>query len=247
MSIDVCGWSGYNDFMADKQEHCHDLILSREQVRACDQVAIDRFGITGLVLMENAGGAAGRLIISLLEKVDKSRVVIIAGIGNNAGDGFVVARHLFNAGVKVDVVICGLRERFKGDALSNLRIIEHMNLPVSFIDKESTESIARTICSLVQGCDVIVDALLGTGAVGPPRAPIRSVIESLNNCKQTVVALDIPSGLDCDTGEPMELTVKADHTITFAAQKKGFQNPASGYYTGSVTVASIGIAAALLL
>ena len=223
-----------------------ELVLSREQVRDCDRIAMERFGIEGLVLMENAGSAAGRYILSLLGGAAAAKVCVVAGIGNNGGDGFVVARHLSNAGVSVDVLICGSRDRVKGDALSNLRIIEKMSLPIEYISA-SCERIAEIIAEHASSVGVIVDAMLGTGASGSPRDPMGSVIEEVNKLEATVVSLDIPSGLDCDSGEPMEPVVRADHTITFVAIKKGFTFGGALRYTGKVTVASIGIRSELLL
>ena len=234
--------------MAHKPRQADGLVLSRDQVRACDGVAIERFGIDGLVLMENAGGSAARLILSLLSRPGRARVVIVAGTGNNGGDGFVVARHLANEKVDVDVVVCGRRERIKGDALRNLAIIEKMTLPLTYIDETSAAVIAAGLAGRLEGAEVIVDAMLGTGTAGPAREAIRTAIQTINECRQgkTVVALDIPSGLDCDSGEPVGIAVRAHHTVTFAAMKKGFQLLNAASYTGDVTVASIGIDAARL-
>ena len=229
-----------------KQNSQTELVLSREQVRQCDRIAIERFEINGLVLMENAGAAAARLILSLLDDTASSGVCVVAGVGNNAGDGFVVARHLNNVNVPVEVILCGGRERYKGDAEANLRIIERMALPIICLEPEPPEAAAAVIRSHAAGADIIVDAMLGTGAAGAPREPIRSAIKVINDLQKTVVALDIPSGLDCDTGQPIDAAVRANHTVTFAAMKKGFQSPEAGKCTGDVTVASIGINTLLL-
>ena len=228
--------------MVHGKKSTDELVLSRLQVRQCDQVAIERFGIIGLVLMENAGSAAASYILGLLDGEPGKRVFIVAGVGNNAGDGFVVARHLSNAGVFVEVLICGSRERFKGDALSNLRIIEHMSLPISYIQSEQ-QDVEPFIAQRAEKADIIVDAMLGTGTSGPPRGVIRTAIKVLSDKKLSskIVALDIPSGLDCDTGEPLEIAVRAGHTVTFAALKKGFRSLRAANYTGKVTVGSIGI------
>ena len=222
------------------------LVMSRLQVRACDAIAIEKFAIPGIVLMENAGSAAAATILASLDCPARSRVCILAGVGNNAGDGFVVARHLTNHAVKVDILICGPRNRFTGDALTNLRIVENMHLPITCLDQSPPESLTSIITQHLAAADLIVDAMLGTGASGPPRQPIRSVIEILNTIDSPVVALDIPSGLDCDTGRPSEIAVRADQTVTFAALKKGFNTLDAARYTGKVTVASIGIDAAIL-
>ena len=225
------------------------LVLTRQQVRDCDRVAMERFSISGLVLMENAGAAAACLILSRLETPARSGVCIVSGTGNNGGDGFVLARHLCNAGVSVDVVICGSRARIKGDALSNLVIIEKMGLPIVFVEQSEPEAIGRIVAGHAgsAGVRLVVDAMLGTGAAGPPRQPIGAAIKTLKDLDKPIIALDIPSGLDCDTGLPMETAIRAEETITFAALKKGFQVSGATEYTGSVTVASIGIAAERLL
>ena len=226
------------------------LVLSRQQVRACDTTAIEKYKVPSLLLMENAGSAAARYILNLLDSPADSGVCIIAGHGNNAGDGFVVARHLANESVNVEILICASRDRVKADALTNLIIIENMNLPIHYLktasqsdDEALLKSVSQTVKKLAgtQQVNLVVDALLGTGIIGPPKQPIRTVIESLNQINKTIVALDIPSGLDCDTGIPLDLAICAHHTITFAAMKKGFLIPSAQSYIGQVSVVPIGI------
>ena len=230
--------------MSDKSGRANELVLSREQVRACDEAALERLGICGLVLMENAGLRAAEHVLRLLDEKGSSGVCIVAGLGNNGGDGFVVARQLCNAGVRVAVVVCGARERIKGDALANLAIVERMPVAIRCVSEADGAAAAITECS--KGAAVVVDAMLGTGTSGEAREPMRTAIETINGLGKTVVALDIPSGLDCDTGEPMGATVRADSTVTFAAMKKGFGQPGAAEFTGAVTVASIGIDVGLL-
>jgi len=232
--------------MAQQTSRSQGPVLTRQQVRACDQVAIDRFGFTGLVLMENAGSAAARHILSALEPVADRPVCIVTGAGNNAGDGFVVARHLANVDIPVHVLACAVPRDPGSDAAANLAIIQKMALPVEFLHQLPPSQLQTKIEQTARNACLVVDALLGTGTSGPPRQPIRSAIEAINALDTPVVALDIPSGLDCDTGKPLELAVKAARTITFAALKKGFLNPRSQAYTGPVTLASIGIKTQLL-
>jgi len=158
----------------------------------------------------------------------------------------VAARHLYNGGYRVEVLVLGERERIRGDALSNLRIIERMGLAVHYPAGEPA-AVGREMEARAGDCDLLVDGLLGTGAAGPAREPIRTAIGTINRLGRVVLALDIPSGLDCDTGEPLGEAVRAGHTVTFAAMKKGFENPMAREYTGKVTVASIGIKTELLL
>jgi len=233
--------------MSGESDRASELVLSREQVRACDRVAIEQFGLCGLVLMENAGAAAAGCVLEELGRWGGGRVCVVAGTGNNGGDGFVAARHLANEGVGIEVLWCGSAERSSGgagEAASNLAILRRMGAAVQ--ELSDSGAAAAAIGRHGGEADVIVDALLGTGATGPPREPTRTAIEVLNRLGKPVVAIDIPSGLDCDTGEPMGAAVRAARTITFVALKKGFLNPAAAAYTGRVTVASIGIAAGLL-
>ena len=162
-------------------------------------------------------------------------------------DKTVVAFVVANAGVAADVVICGDRERIKGDAGCNLMIIEHMGLPITHVKSEAPKNIADLIKQHAASAKLLVDAMLGTGAAGPPREPFRTAIETINALDKPVIALDIPSGLDCDTGKPLEVAIRAKQTVTFAAMKKGFLEPTATEYTGKITVASIGIDTRLLL
>lgn len=233
--------------MSDQAGKSEAWVLSREEVRRCDRVALERYGLCGLVLMENAGGAAARWLLGRLGTARGARVCVLAGPGNNGGDGFVVARHLHNAAVTVEVVICSGRDKYRGDAASNLSVIERMGLSLHYVNELTGAALGQAIREYAAPAEWVVDALLGTGTSGPPREPIRTVIENLNDLGKQVLALDIPSGLDCDTGAPLELAVRAGHTVTFAALKKGFLAAGAETYTGGVTVASIGIDTGLLV
>ncbi len=230
----------------DSEHHTKELVLTREAVRGCDTAAIERYAMEGIVLMENAGGAAARYADGLLGGKPGAKVCVLAGTGNNGGDGFVAARHLYNLGYRVEVLVLGERERIRGDALSNLRIIERMELPL-FYPAGQPAAVERELEARAGDGDLLVDALLGTGTAGPAREPIRTAIAVINRLGRPVLALDIPSGLDCDTGQPLGEAVRAGYTVTFAALKKGFENPMAREYTGKVTVASIGIKTELLL
>jgi NAD(P)H-hydrate epimerase len=203
--------------------------LTREQSRAIDEWAIRELGLTGLVLMENAG--RGVVDVLLSQQTTPRRVLILCGKGNNGGDGFVIARHLAIRGVDCRVVLLVDPRELQGDALANFTILDRLGLKV-----ESSEALNTT-----SDCDWIVDAMLGTGAVGNAREPYRSAIEWLNAQPAKVLAVDLPSGLDCDTGEPSATTVRADFTCTFHATKVGFANPRAQEYLGELHVVSIGI------
>lgn len=214
-------------------------VLNRQQSREVDRRAIEEFGMLGLVLMENAGrGVADRLA----NCGAKGPVLIACGRGNNGGDGFVIARHLDAQGLDVHVAVWGREDDYRGDAASNLAILRRAGLPVEFF-----ETVPPASWWLQQApVDWIVDALLGTGSVGAPRPPLDGVIQQLNALGKPILAVDIPSGLDCDTGEASEPTIRAVETCTFVAAKPGLLVPQAQPYVGRLTVLPIGVPKQLL-
>jgi len=217
------------------------VVMTRNEVRAFDAWAIDTLGIAGVVLMENAGRSCAELIEDKLKDVVQPKVCIFCGTGNNGGDGYVIARHLINRGVQVAVVVCGDRNKIKGDAKINLDILERMGRPVELLNPSGGD-IAGEVERFSTGAGVIVDSIFGTGLRGQLSDEYRRLIESINACNSPVLAVDIPSGLDCDSGEPLGAAIRAAWTVTFAAVKKGFVSANAPQYTGEIFVASIGIA-----
>jgi NAD(P)H-hydrate epimerase len=224
------------------------LVMSRDEVRAVDNWAIDTLGIPGVVLMENAGRSCAELIKEKLmglampsgSGVSKPKVCIFCGTGNNGGDGSVIARHLLNNGYKVTVVICGDRNKVKGDAKINLDILERMGHRIEQLNLNDGDIPGR-IKTFAADADMLVDGLFGTGLTGRLSDEYKQLIESINACNCPVLAVDIPSGLDCDSGQPLGAAIKASWTVTFVAVKKGFTYTGAAQYTGEVFVASIGI------
>jgi NAD(P)H-hydrate epimerase len=216
------------------------VLLSREEVREFDKWAINKLGIPGVILMENAGRSCAEYIIDHFTARDGAKVCIFCGTGNNGGDGYVIARHLFNAGFEVKVVICGERVKVRGDALINLEIIEGLKIPILDLDM-TAEKISEQVEKITFGRNMIVDALFGTGLRGELRTEYAQLITCLNACKCPILAVDIPSGLDCNMGLPLPVCVEAEATITFAAVKKAFVSAETAQATGRVFVASIGI------
>ena len=210
--------------------------LSRTQVRAFDQFAIEQLGIPAAVLMENAGRGAAQILQSL---GIRGPVVICCGKGNNGGDGLVIARHLTNMGYGVRILLFARPEDLTADALLQWNIVQKMKLPSQVIT--DVEDQLDILDNPLAAADWIVDALFGTGLTGAVRAPLDRAIELINASGVRVLAVDIPSGLDCDTGLPLGATIRAPHTVTFVAPKLGFRNPAALEYTGRVHVADIGI------
>jgi hydroxyethylthiazole kinase-like uncharacterized protein yjeF len=216
------------------------VVMSREEVRAFDTWAINTIGIPGVVLMENAGRSCAELIIDKLKDAAGPKVCIFCGTGNNGGDGYVIARHLINRGIQVVVVVCGDRNKIKGDAKTNLDILEQMGESIELLNP-SGPGIAGRIEHFGAGAGIIVDSLFGTGLRGQLSNEYRRLIDSINACNCPVLAVDIPSGLDCDAGEQLGAAIRAAWTVTFVAVKKGFVSEIAAQYTGEIFVASIGI------
>lgn len=218
--------------------------LSLDQIRLVDRVAIEQFGISGLVLMENAGRGAADTIADLAPR--GSCYVILCGTGNNGGDGLVIARHLHALGMPVTVLISGNRNKLSHDCAVNLSILEKTAIPIHWCDEslrpdtEPSEWRSET-SEKIADADVIIDALLGTGAKGAPRGSTALLIEAANKSLAKKFAIDIPSGLNVETGEPNSPTFIANVTITFVAEKPCFHLAHSKNVTGKIVVLPIGI------
>ena len=215
--------------------------LSRDEVRAVDTWAIQEVGVPGVVLMENAGRSGAELAKEKLAHVDGPHVCVFCGTGNNGGDGYVIARHLLNAGIAVRVVLCGRRDKVQGDARLNLDILERLGHAAELLDP-ATGDVAAHVRRLGGDADLVVDALFGTGLRGELRREHQLLIDAINGLGRPILAVDIPSGLDCDTGMLLGTAIRAAYTVTFVAVKKGFvASPEAARYTGEVWVASIGV------
>jgi len=208
------------------------LLMSRDEVRAFDSWAINTAGVTGVVLMENAGRSCAELIREKLAGISNPKVCIFCGTGNNGGDGYVIARHLINDAFSVSVVIVGDRGKIKGDAKTNLDILEKLGQPIEQLNLDDG-NIAGRVKDFADGADMLVDAIFGTGLKGQLNESFIQLIEGINTCKCPVLAVDIPSGLDCDSGEPLGAAVTADYTVTFVAAKTGFTSLTAAQYTGA--------------
>jgi len=208
--------------------------LSRLQVREVDRRAIEEYGMSGLVLMENAGRGC---VDTLMGLGCRGPVGVVCGKGNNAGDGFVIARHLDLRRVPVKAVLLGSPADLRGDAAANYSVLAHCAIPIVDL---SGQFDAAAFLELMNGMEWIVDALLGTGATGAPRWPMDEAIRIANGATARRLAVDLPSGLDCDSGEAAEPTFRADHTCTFVAAKIGFASPKAAEFLGQVHVLDIG-------
>ncbi|MHC4570770.1 MAG: NAD(P)H-hydrate epimerase [Planctomycetota bacterium] len=217
------------------------VAMSRDEVRAFDAWAINELGVPGMVLMENAGRSCAELIEKELAGAANPKVCIFCGTGNNGGDGYVIARHLLNSGFEVVVVLCGDREKIKGDAKTNLDVLERLGQSIEQLNLKEGD-ISSRVATFAAGADMLVDSLFGTGLSGQLSDEYKRLIDSINSQRCPILAVDIPSGLDCDGGAPLGAAIKADYTVTFVAVKKGFTSrEGTTPYTGEIFVASIGV------
>jgi hydroxyethylthiazole kinase-like uncharacterized protein yjeF len=216
------------------------VVMSRDEVRAFDSWAINELGVPGVVLMENAGRSCAELIKEKLTGVDGAKVCLFCGTGNNGGDGYVIARHLLSSGFGVVVVIVGERGRVKGDAKTNLDILEGSSQRIDELSLNDPD-IAGRVQGFAADADMLVDGIFGTGLKGQLSDEYKRLIESINGQDCPILAVDIPSGLDCDSGRPLGAAIKANYTVTFAAVKTGFAAGSASEYTGEIFVASIGV------
>ena len=210
------------------------LRLTASQCRAIDRIAIDTFGVPSIVLMENASRGLAAVAHRMLGAVDGSKPIhILVGPGNNGGDGLAAARHLSNMGHTIQLHL--LSEELSPDAAIHHRICQAMNLPMSPLLTTDPATFSEAL---------LIDCLFGTGLSRPLDGALATWINSLNAMplgrRPAVLAADIPTGLSADTGEPLGTVLLANHTVTFAAEKLGFVNPASRRYTGVITVVDIG-------
>ena len=209
-------------------------------IRNADKIAVEKLRIPGIVLMENAGRGAAEILIRRYAPAKKW--VIFCGPGNNGGDGFVLARHLLLAGFSPKVFAACAAGKYSGDALAAMRCARNCGIDIA----ESEKYRDKELSAAVSQADVTVDALLGTGSNGAPRGEAERIIPLINKAR-LVAALDLPSGVNPDTGTAEGVFVKADTTVTFLALKKGFASEQGRQACGKLLVCHIGAPADLLL
>lgn len=213
-------------------------ILTSQQMKDIDRKAIEEIGITGPVLMENAGLQVVKEISLKFPQMRKEKIVIVAGKGNNGGDGLVVARHLLNKGCDLSVLLLAAKEDLKGDAALNLKIAD--NLGMKIIEIISDEDWEAQEHQVIQAT-LLIDAIFGTGLTKPVKGLYARVIEDINKAKAYKVAIDIPSGLSSDTFQVIGPCIKADLTVTLAAPKIAHVFAPAEEYVGELVVADISI------
>ncbi len=214
-------------------------LFSTEQIRQADKYAIEKLGIPGVVLMENASlSIFNEILKNFPELSTLDRIGIVAGKGNNAGDGFAVARHFVNKGFQVKVIALANETQLKGDALVNYLIIKNLaerNNNLKLFDFKNIRDLNK-----LSDCTVIIDALLGTGAKGKLREPYSSLVNKINRFNSVKVAIDLPTGLDLNNATSEDI-FKADLTITLAELKTGLFYGDGYKFSGKVVKGSIGI------
>lgn len=215
-------------------------LVTAEQMRAIDAHTIKNIGIPAIVLMENAGRNAFFLIKEyFLDYLERPKIGILCGRGNNGGDGLVVARYLHKEGHGVRVFILGEKKKIKAEAATNLSVAQRMGISITEIKDEDDLNKER---GYLMGCDLMVDAIFGTGLSSDVRELEAKVISFLNDVYSGfTVSIDIPSGLSSDTGEPLGIAVEADLTITFGLEKVGQAVYPGVDYVGNLEIADIGI------
>jgi NAD(P)H-hydrate epimerase len=211
-----------------RQNKKNNIFVTVKQMRDIDEKTSAVYGISSLILMENAGQAVAREAKKALKKNGNKSIVVVCGSGNNAGDGFAAARYLLNEGYRVKVILAKSPQSFKGDCKINFDILKKLKADICFFGR-----------SIRAG--VVIDAVLGTGLCGIVEGSMTEIINAINKSKAYKISADIPSGMDGDSGEIMGCAVKADKTVTFAFPKKAFKNKPARRHTGKVIVADIGI------
>lgn len=216
--------------------------VTAAEMREIDRRAIEDYGIPSLLLMENAGIACAQETVRLLGS-RKGPIAIFSGKGNNGGDGFVAARHLFNCGFEIAVFFFQTADEMKPDPRVNFEILKKMKVPlVDYSSQVDSEKLEEALFA----SRLLIDALFGTGLSKPIEEPFKTIIQRMNNSKVLTLSVDVPSGLNSDTGEVMGVCVKAKRTVTLGLPKKGFLLGEASRYIGKVVVADISIPGVLL-
>jgi NAD(P)H-hydrate epimerase len=213
-------------------------LYSNQQIREIDSFAINRLNIPGSILMENASINLSKIIIDKTFKYRKSAYGILCGKGNNGGDGFALARHLRNDGLKVKVLYLGLPEEMSPDARMNFQILQ--KLAENDDELLLKNYISKKDIRFLSDCSIIIDALLGSGSEGDLREPYKNIIKSINNYSAFKIAVDIPTGLDVNTGYS-SLCFHSDLTISLAGLKKGLFFGDGYANAGEICLARIGV------
>ena len=223
-------------------------IVKAREMQEMDRKTIESFGIPGRVLMENAGRGTFKMIMDFFPDIADKKVCVLCGRGNNGGDGFVVARYLMEKGIKTDVFLLSSRDRLKGDARANMGLVEKLfAIKGKYPDSENKiiqipdrDAFIKYKSRIIHN-DIFVDGIFGTGLNSDVRGFFREIIDLVNKSRRPVVSIDIPSGLNADTGKPCGVSIKAFATASFAFAKPGHILYPGNEFTGRLKIIDIGI------
>lgn len=209
-------------------------VVTASQMRDIDRYCIEMLKIPGIVLMENAA----LKVVKHIDVENNHYFTVICGSGNNGGDGLAVARHLFAMNKNVEVFLIGSIDKMSECCRINYDILKNMGVNICTVhNMENVETLINSISK----SHVTIDALFGTGLSSNVKGIYYDVIYIMNKHSSYIISIDIPSGLYCDSGKPLNISVKANETVTFQLNKKGFLNPEANKYTGVVKIEPIGI------
>ena len=208
------------------------LILSTKEIYEIDRLTEEKFGISHLILMENAGRSVAEIVKNIFGDLEGKKIAVICGKGNNGGDGFVAARYLFNWKADVRVYFKGDPKEYKKISFTNFNILCKMGIMLFEWEKIKKEELEKM--------DLIVDGIFGIGIKGEVKGREKNLIKMINESKKEIVSIDIPSGLDADTGKILGEAVKADVTVSFGFGKKGFYTGEGPSVCGRIEIVDIG-------
>jgi len=210
----------------------HPRLLTAQSAKLIDLKAQDKFGISTLILMENAGARVAAATVGFCRT---KKIAIFCGKGNNGGDGFVAARHLLTCGIKPDIFLADRISQVENEARTNLEILRRLKSKIIEVTTQNIFSIK------ISKYGLIIDALLGVGLSGEVRGIYKDLITLINSSQAHIISVDIPSGLDATTGKILGACVKADKTVTFVAKKRGMVFGEGPKYCGKIVVADLGL------
>jgi len=205
-------------------------VVTVSEMKELDRRAIEELGIPSIILMENAGRGVSDVAIDMLKGASGKKVAIFCGTGNNGGDGFVAARYLLGQGIELSVYIVGAKSSIKNDPLINLNKLGKMGVKIDEISSPIKIDV-----------DVIIDAIFGIGLKGEVKGEVKDIIVDLNRSDISIISIDVPSGLDADTGKILGEAIRAKKTVTMQFAKKGFYIEKGPEYTGEVITVDIGM------
>ncbi len=209
------------------------MYLSSNNVKDIDRYCIDELKIPEIILMENAA-------LKVVKNIDEKykNIIIVCGTGNNGGDGLAVGRHLLCDGKQVEFFVVGTKDKMSSSSNTQYNILTNLNASVNFI--ESDQDLIKLEDSL-KTCDLIIDSIFGIGLSREVTGIYKKVIEKINKVSKYILAVDVPSGLNANTGVILGCCIKANKTVTFIGEKKGFNHTDAKTYLGDVIVEQISV------